>query len=186
MKWDSFVFFDLDGLAADFVGGALAIHGLHIPPADVQWDFMTQVGFSASDPKFWEPLANEKFWAGLQPLADGMALISGIESEMPVRRLGILSSGLVAGSCDGKRKWLAQHLPAFLGRINFCSVKEMCASSRHILVDDHDGNVDKFIAAGGRAVLVPRPWNNRRNETDAEGRFDVAKVMDEVLDAAGV
>lgn len=183
---ETFIFWDMDGVVADFVGGSLAVHGKHIPPAKVGWDFMTQVGFTAGDPVFWEPLSNVAFWSGLAPLEDGLSLIRSVESEISSERMGILSSGLCPGSCDGKRAWLRQHLAHYEKRAVFCTVKEMCAAPCKLLVDDHEVNIDKFIAAGGRGVLVPRPWNRRSGETDGRGRFNVSRLMDEILDRAGV
>lgn len=169
------IFFDMDGVLADFVGGALAAHGKTLDPAAVQWDFCSQIGFAGpGDPAFWSPLSNPEFWATLPPLPDGMELFRRAEAEFGAGRIGILSSGLCPGSCDGKRAWLKKHLPAYEKRAIFCTVKELVAAPCKVLVDDYEPNHDAFVAAGGRAVLAPRPWNRRRELTGEAGRFDPA------------
>lgn len=168
------VFFDMDGVLADFVGGALAAHGKSLPPAEVGWDFWAQVGLTAE--AFWAPLADPAFWAGLEPLADGLALLDATLSAVGPARVGLLSSGLCPGSCDGKRAWLRRHLPGLERRAVFCTEKALCAAPCKLLVDDHGANVDGFVGAGGRAVLVPRPWNDRRGECDPLGRFDPERL----------
>lgn len=174
------VFFDMDGVLADFVTGSLAAHGKNLHPAEVQWDFMAQVGFTGGgDPAFWRPLENPAFWAELAPLPDGMALFRAAE-RLFGDRVSILSSGLCPGSVDGKRAWLAKHLPGYEKKAVFATVKEQIAGPLKVLVDDHEPNVDRFREAGGPALLVPRPWNRRRAETCTAGRFDPAALAKEL------
>lgn len=177
------VLFDLDGVLVDFVRGTFAVHGKSLPPREVVWNYQSLLGFcGADDPAFWEPLSLPTFWSGLDPLSDGLALFRCVETALGHARLGLLSSGLCPGSCDGKRAWIGQHLPGYEPRAIFGTVKELLAAPCKLLVDDHDANVDAFRAAGGKAVLVPRPWNARRAETTGEGDFDVATVKAEILD----
>jgi 5'(3')-deoxyribonucleotidase len=176
------IFFDLDGVLADFVGGSLALHGKSIPPTDVQWDFMAQVGFSGGgDPAFWGPLSNPDFWAGLPILEDGRTLLIAAEALVGAENIGILSSGLCPGSCDGKRAWLDRHFPGYGKRAIFCTTKELVAAPGFVLVDDFDRNCEKFAAHGGKSVLVPRTWNARKGETDSAGRFNPEKLVLELL-----
>jgi 5'(3')-deoxyribonucleotidase len=181
----STIFFDMDGVLADFVGGSLRAHGKTLPHAECRWDFMCQVGFaSGGDPAFWSPLSNPDFWANLDPLPDGLALFARAVAAFGADRVGILSSGLCPGSCDGKREWLRRHLPGLDRRAVFCTEKHLCAAPCKVLVDDHDPNVAGFLAPptgrpGGRAVLVPRPWNRRADES-AGGRFDTDAIMTEL------
>ena len=37
--------------------------------------------------------------------------------------------------------------------------KHFCARPDALLIDDSDHNVEAFLAHGGQAILVPRPWN---------------------------
>lgn len=175
------VYFDLDGVLADFVGGAFRRHGREKPQGEIQWDFMTTMGFSGGgDMEFWKPLEDSVFWAGLEPLGDGMDLFARVEKMVGKERIAILSSGLCPGSCDGKRDWLKKHLPGYEKAAIFGTLKGLCASPRHVLVDDFDRNVDEF-SLHGRAVMVPRSWNRRRDHAcKLTNSFNVTQIFDEI------
>lgn len=180
------VFFDMDGVLADFVGATIRVHNLPLKHADCGWDFWTPHGLLSEE--FWAPLADYHFWANLEPLPDGMDLFRRVEATIGTDRIGLLSSGLCPGSCDGKRDWLKRHLPAYAKSAVFCTTKHLCAAPCKLLVDDHEPNVTGFIEHGGSAVLVPRPWNSRRGETCDRALFNVDAVLREVeqrLDASG-
>lgn len=179
MSRDVTVFFDMDGVLADFVGGTFRVHGKSIPIKDVVWDYPKDLGFplGSADPAFWAPLGNARFWENLEPLWDGMRLFQEVANEIGPARIGILSSGLCPGSCDGKRAWLAKHLPGYEKQAVFSHNKRLVGGPGKILIDDHDPNVDGFRAAGGRAVLIPRPWNSAAAESDELGNFGVESVF---------
>lgn len=152
------ILLDMDGVLADFVGGALKAHGierfnsLHWPP---QWDMATELGIS--DDEFWAPIhdGGAEFWRQLEPLPwaqelwDGCAALGSITiSTSPSRDYE---------SRKGKLDWLAQHFDANVG----CYFgRDKWLMARHgILIDDSDANVQRFCEKGGQAVLFPRPWN---------------------------
>ena len=171
------IYLDMDGVLADFVGGSLKIHGKELPPKEVRWNFMDQVGFNGGgDMRFWEPLSNPDFWANLDVLPDGQRLYEMLARNMGAENIGILSSGLCPGSCDGKRAWLKKHFPQLEKTALFGTVKHMAAAPCKILVDDHDPNVEGFRAARGHAILTPRPWNMLAEHTDANGHFDPERI----------
>ena len=171
-------FVDLDGVLVDFVGGALKLHNKPLPMDVVTWDFDQQVGLSAQE--FWSPLG-EEFWANLEWTAEGVALLVCLD-ELFRGRVALLSSPCATpGCCDGKRQWVRKHLgPDWLKRLMLSSAKHLFAAPGKVLIDDNNENVDAFVGAGGRAVLTPRPWNRRRHECETGGRFNVAKLLDEV------
>jgi hypothetical protein len=171
------IFFDLDGVLADFVGGALALHGKELPRDEVQWDFYSQIGFDGpSDPRFWGPMGHE-FWAGLSVLPDGLCLLRTAERLVGAENIAFLSSPCeTAGCADGKRAWVRRHFPDYARRLFLGSAKHLFAGPGKILVDDHDKNTGAFGGAGGLYVLVPRPWNVNRTECHPGGSFDVPQV----------
>lgn len=182
------VFFDLDGVLADFVSGAFAAHGKALPIEDVTWGFPEQLGFAGvNDPKFWEPLGHD-FWANLGRYEDGFTLLRAAEQLIGPDRIGLLSSPCdTAGCADGKRAWVAEHLPAYRRRLFLGSAKELFAGPGKVLVDDHDANCEAFAAAGGRVVTPPRPWNRRKAECRPGGGFGFSAVFEELqaaVDAA--
>lgn len=181
------VFFDLDGVLADFVRGAFRLHGRSVPMRDVRWGFPAQIGFKDEhDPAFWRPM-NRAYWSGLDRLPDGFALLSAVEHMLSPERIGLLTSAAGEDGCiDGKRDWVTRHLPGHLARLFTGSAKHLFAGPNKVLVDDNDSNVFKFGSAGGLTVLVPRPWNKRGDECDSEGGFDPDAIAEEVRDALQV
>lgn len=175
------VFFDLDGVLADFVRGSFRLHGRSVPICEVRWDFCSQIGFSgAADPAFWAPMGRE-FWRGLDVLEDGFSLLRHVELMLMRSQIAILTSGALTDGClDGKRDWVKQHLPEYFPRTFFGSAKELFAGPGKVLVDDNDANVSRFRAAGGLAVLIPRPWNARADECGSDGSFSGAALAEDL------
>lgn len=173
-------FLDMDGVCVDFMGGALAVHGRTLPPREIQYDFWHQLGMTAVD--FWAPM-NVGFWATLPWTHEGRAILAAVEDVFG-GRVQILTSAGHENARTGKREWVAREMRKYQKRVNMETKKHLWAHPHTVLVDDHQANVEAFRAAGGEAVLVPRPWNSRKEETDAEGRFDVSAVRDEILAAS--
>lgn len=175
------VFFDMDGVLADFTGGSLKVHGKSLPPRGIEWNFFSQVGIT--EPEFWKPLRNRKFWADLEPLPDGMELFRRVVDLIGDKEnVGILSNGACPTSCDGKRDWIRHHLPDFEENIVFAQSKGLCANSSDVLlIDDYEKNIGKFRARRGKAIIAPRSWNSRRDEIDDNGMFDPVEVFKQVV-----
>lgn len=175
------VFFDLDGVVADFVSAALAVHAAALPVEDVTWDFPTQIGFeSVDDAKFWAPLGFD-FWAGLALYPDGLCLLKAAESLVGPDCIALLTSPCDTPGCvQGKLAWVAKHLPDYRKRLFVGGEKELFAGPAKVLVDDNDTNVERFTRAGGYAVKPARPWNNRKPACLRGGAFDVPKTFEEL------
>lgn len=169
------IFFDVDGVIADFVGGVLKQHNREdIPRKDVRWGLEAQLGIAPAD--FWRPLGFE-FWANLPVLEDGWKLLQQAEWMLGVTNIGLLTSPCDTPGCiDGKRKWIRQFFPEYERRTFFGSAKHLFAGPTKILVDDNDDNCRKFMEAGGQTLLVPRPWNESRLSSNADGSFSLKTV----------
>lgn len=165
------VFFDLDGVLADFVAGALKAHGREdVSAASVTWGIEAQLRLEPA--AFWAPLGFD-FWANLTPYPDGLSLLSAAIGMVGGDNIGLLTSPCdTAGCVDGKRAWVSRHLPQFSRRLFVGSAKELFAGPTKVLVDDHDANIDKFNRAGGRTLQPPRPWN-RYGHNCRGAAFDV-------------
>jgi hypothetical protein len=172
---------DMDGVLADFVTGSFRLHGRSVNMKDVRWGFMEKMGFSGiDDPKFWAPMGRE-FWAGLTPTEEGDELLKGIEAIFGAHNVCLLSSPVDTDGCrDGKIDWVRKHLPQYEKRTFLGSAKHLFAAPSKVLVDDYDGNLDKWRLYGGNAVQVPRPWNSGHERTDQIGRFHVREVLAEL------
>lgn len=173
------IFFDIDGVLANFVAGALGLHGKSLPILDVRWDFLTQVGFDGvNDPAFWSPMGQE-FWANLATYSDGMDFLRYAEALVGKESVGLLTSPCDTEGCvEGKRAWVARHLPEYKRRLFVGAAKHLFAGPGKILIDDHDANADAFRAAGGEAYQPARPWNRFRPYCLPDGSFDTWAACD--------
>lgn len=170
------VYVDIDGVAADFVGAALAVHDaphmLDRWPGG-EWNIAQVLGMS--DRSFWAAIdqAGHPFWAGLA-LHD--ELMSALFWHLTMARTAtgdafdwyfLSQPSRDPGSASGKLAWMQE----LYGR-EFCNYflaggpKHLLARPGACLIDDSDANVDQFRAAGGEAVLVPRPWNSMHAHHD--------------------
>lgn len=150
------IMLDIDGVLADFIGGAARLH--RQDPASVRtWNFFAQWGLTVSD--FWAPLGYD-FWANLPLYPEAHEVVERCEKAVGAAKVCLLTSPCeTAGCLDGKRDWVRRHFPQFNQRCLIGSAKQFCASPTSLLVDDHDGNCKAFMLAGGSACLFPRLWN---------------------------
>lgn len=170
-------YLDLDGVLVDFVGGAFELHGKSIPPDQVRYDCWEQMDLTEAE--FFAPMGRE-FWANLKWTDEGPWLFRELEKIFHEEIVLVTAPCKTDGCRDGKTDWVRKHLPKYEDSLNICRAKHKLAAPSKLLVDDRQGNTDKFIARCGKAVLVPRPWNRLLGETDDKGRFDVRKVIEEV------
>lgn len=113
------------------------------------------------------------------PKGHRVALLAACEALVGRERIGLLTSPCdTAGCVDGKRAWVAKHLPEYRRRLFVGSAKELFAGPTKILVDDHEPNAIKFVRAGGHALVPPRPWNNGAACCVEGDRFNVPEVFD--------
>ena len=145
------IFLDVDGVLADFVGGVLRAFPLPHEPHNTPWDFIPD--------DVW-PRLDAAFWAGLDVLPDARALVELCQQRGELYLLTALPRTNRTEAVEGKLKWVGQHFPQLANRTILCvGGKASWATADAVLIDDHDGNVDAFRAAGGNAILVPRSWN---------------------------
>lgn len=161
---DRRILLDMDGVIADFVQGAADLW--HMPNqyregAVVPGTFLTTFWGMDQD-KFWRGIAKagDLFWQNLPRTPEAKAIVNLCCSRVGVENVAILTSPTRDPGCiEGKRAWMVQNFPELAGRMIFTTSKEFLACPQNILVDDQDNNFSRFIAAGGRAVMVPRMWN---------------------------
>jgi 5'(3')-deoxyribonucleotidase len=170
------VIFDMDGVLADFIGGLFRVldFRFEIYPYSLPkglWNFFEfmkkeygidtdkEIPRICSDSAFWENLSvlpGAKFFHDKINLLHDISFLSAPTGD-------ILLNG------EGKAKWLRKH--DFMGQNENKLIittpegkKGAFANPDTILLDDKDENVQDFLRGGGKAVLVPRPWNNRHWE----------------------
>ncbi len=159
------VLLDMDGVVADFTAGACMVHDKPDPylnPKNLgDYDIAAIMEIPTND--FWLPMGHE-FWANLPLTQEANGIVANLSSMFGLENICILSSpNLNHESLTGKLYWIEKHLPAFKRRYLLGPRKQFCAAANHILVDDHDHNVNGFKEAGGNAFLYGRPWNSKHN-----------------------
>lgn len=171
---------DMDGVLVDFVRGAFKEHGKEIPYGEMVWDF-DQIFFPGQPELFWEPMGFQ-FWSELPWMPNGKELFVALAKTYGYENITLTTSpSRTVGSIEGKIQWIRNHLPPEMHRrFNVTPVKEECASPNRILLDDSGPNCEKFLAEGGKVVLIPQPWNAKKNELDRSYNFDVQAVLAEV------
>ena len=164
-------FLDLDGVCADFLGGAAKWYGVTDKTIEKDWpdgewgnseiisDFFG-VGMS----EFWDGITNE-FWENLEWLPDGREIYELFKPLKPC----ILTSPATTGA-SGKQAWIKKNMPGLFadGRYIISPAKDYIAGRDRVLIDDCDLNIEKWAAEGGIGILVPRKWNSSyyvRNST---------------------
>jgi len=160
------IFLDMDGVLADFCGGAFAAFGRDPASVDLQTavDGCIDSFLAPSREEFWRVLSadwtSHAFWEELLPYPLAHELVETCLSVAPTCVL-TAPPGRFPGAAAGKMAWMKNHfpdLPYLIGRD-----KTFCACPGHLLIDDTDKQIGKFVAAGGAGLLWPQPWNSLRD-----------------------
>lgn len=163
------IFLDLDGVITDFVSSSMAFHDAWIPgeayyPAGFGWDVVGATNHvrgakgieQITAELFWDSLDYD-FWRELKPYSEAERFIEKLQGigDLYFATSPTLSSDCVAGKFD----WVKDNYPNMLRRTYIGAKKDVFAGPNTFLIDDRDKNVSEFNEAGGRGILVPRPWN---------------------------
>jgi 5'(3')-deoxyribonucleotidase len=156
------VYLDMDGVLVDFLGGLHKALGL---PFDIncypyelgKWDMLEDTGYPFS---IVNAMCTEDFWAGLKWMHDGLDILNVVLSYFSASDVYLLSSPMLSsGSWTGKFKWVKQNIPGFERRLIVTGApKSIFATPNSLLIDDRPTNIFNFEAAGGKTIIVPRPW----------------------------
>jgi 5'(3')-deoxyribonucleotidase len=155
------VFLDLDGCLVDFIGGACNLYGIDNPydlPENLgKWEMYNMIPMKEDE--FYRDMDYD-FWRQLHWTEDGKDILDALEEMFGKRNICILSSPCRTDGClQGKADWIRSEMPQYKRQFLLGNQKHFCAWDGASLVDDSDKNCDEFCAAGGEAILVPRPWN---------------------------
>lgn len=140
-------------------------------PEDLGWDIVSVVArlggkdFRQNKLDFWRTVP-ESSWADCDKSAEFSMIINAsamIVGKRNVRICTTLPSDNNPAASSGKSLWCEKHLPHWLqGQVitmqHGVSKGELAKPNR-LLVDDGDHNYVAWAEAGGRCILLPRPWN---------------------------
>lgn len=164
-----YIFLDMDGVLADFVGGAMQAHGLPDPYADKKnWGtFELEKCWGITVKDFWRGLDFRGFWSGLEKTPEADYIVKTACDIAGQENVCLLTSPSENPYCIPEKKaWVQKYFPHLQKQMLFGSAKRFLAGPDRILVDDYDVNVDNFKKANGHAILVPRLWNRRYTDID--------------------
>lgn len=158
-------FLDIDGVLNQYVSAACKLHDKPNPYETEpdnwlgRWDFFAAWGGMPAW-KFYHP-QNLAFWTNIPLADDAQQIVAEVEAKFGRDNVCLLTAPVLVDGClEGKAAWVRSRFPQHSKRLLIGSCKEFCASPDACLIDDSDDNVNKFRAAGGNAILVPRPWNS--------------------------
>ena len=147
------IYFDMDGVLADFDGGVTNLCGLRSlaqgehrskEEDDLMWEQIREVGhfYDRLDPM---PGTVELFNEIYDKYGDKCEILTGI----PKPKRGILTAG------DDKIAWAHRILSSTL-KVNIVyreEKKNLCTGKDSILIDDLRSNIDDWISCGGTGIF---------------------------------
>lgn len=121
-------------------------------------------------------------WENLEPMPDAFDILTLVEDYFGKKNVCILSNpmahpSVVADVMGAKHRCIKQHFPFYWNRFLFGPQKEFCANPNHVLIDDYDKNVDDFTKHGGKACLIPRPWNSASHKDTVDTLRDFLETL---------
>ena len=160
-------FLDMDGVLADYYAGICRAFGLDPWPFKCRlgdWNFFTGAPLNQTNETV-APLMGAGFYANLDLLPDARRIVERAEEVYSGDVYFLTAPWDTPGCFDGKLAWVKKHFPGYARRMLVGSPKEACAHPGAILFDDSPVNCEKFRTHGGEAFLIPRPWNEKWQES---------------------
>ncbi len=152
------IYFDMDGVLADFKRGVKELAGFRMSGAD------QDAVMKNEDDAMWEAVRGvDHFYDRLEPLPNGMKLFRFAQEKcpgnvevltgVPKPKRGILNAG------EDKISWvkriLGEDVPVHIvfkeEKKNFCKGKD------YVLIDDRQANIEEWVEAGGTGILYKEP-----------------------------
>ena len=153
------VFLDLDGVLVDFIRGVCEAFGRNDPSTN--WCFWEN--WEGVTTKDVDKKCDVFFWESLYWTHDGREIEQAVRHKFSEQNIYPLTTPMPnPGSGTGKLEWIKRCIPWAYNRTIISSPgapKSLLATHDTLLIDDKDENIAEFVAAGGRGILVPRPWN---------------------------
>lgn len=160
------IFWDMDGVFADFMGGVIDLIGRDHQAVYQNWppgEYSFENAFGISTERLWNLIyrGGVNWWSHLDCFEWHTELRSIIADSRGSHSI-LTSPGDCPFAYQGKRIWADRHLSGL--PLHLTSQKQLLAKPSTLLIDDNDRNCEQFIAAGGRAILFPQIWNSNHGE----------------------
>lgn len=156
-----YVYLDLDGVLVDWIGRVHEVLDLpysydtyKYPRGLWHWNH-----YGGPADKVIDSACIGSFWVGCKWMHDGKEILDAVQEITTPRLLTCPMPNPM--SAYGKVLWVKREIPRLLHHLIITPLdKSFVAAPNALLIDDNDRNVNSFRDAGGRAILVPRPWNS--------------------------
>ncbi len=168
------LFLDVDGVLSDFTTGAHKKLGIDLYYSNWPYkrgpdgsDWQNELGMSFDD---LSAICDFDFWANLPWHSDGRAILDVVLGHFDTSDITLLTTPMPhVMSASGKMAWIEKNLPDFKRQTIVCSEKKhvFAGVPGAVLLDDSQRNFNYWRNHWGRAVLVPRWWNNLWAEQEA-------------------
>lgn len=170
------VYLDMDGVLSDFQTQACEWHGWN-PKAKINnvWNFYESHGLTSQE--FWRPLDNYNFWRTLKEYRWAAVLVKALRNgnhEIVFCTTPLHSSAAFRAKVDWlrSRDWYRRE------EIILMQHKERLANNNVVLIDDYNVNCERFLKAGGWAILFTQPWNGSKRPDARTVKKVLARVND--------
>ncbi len=187
------IYLDMDGVLADFVGGAVNAHGYLFMKnqlintrtgEEVNWEagnynINEVLGMSIKD--FWTPLNEDGFWLRLGHYPWAEKLIAYAQNLVGIDNVWIASSPSLSARCAKEKiMWMRQHFPCIpIQNIIITRNKWIYSEEDSVLVDDSDEVLGKWQEQDGRGILFPQWWNSAYKYIDKRWEIVTEKLNPE-------
>jgi hypothetical protein len=166
----------MDGVMNQFSSYALKYVGaldymldyLEYPSECQTWDLVRSANWlrkadipEFSSTKFWDAL-DQTFWETIPAENYLWLMVDYLSRQVGEKNVCVASTPTLGPeSLSGKLVWVKKNLPSYMHRqYMFGRDKFLLARPDTLLIDDNQDNCINFERAGGKSILVPRPWNN--------------------------
>lgn len=168
------VFIDMDGVLCDYntaIHELFGVSNVYDNPENLGTFSLAsilekQCGISKA--QFYKSRGPE-FYARLRWTKEGPEILRLLEAKFGKKNCRILSApGFNPCDYSGKAEWVINNMPDYMYQKRFIlnSDKSVEAGEGRLLIDDKDSNISGFCVAGGKGILVARPWNAKYGFSD--------------------
>lgn len=202
------IFLDCDGVLFDFTNAALRAHGVTEEQRDSfpRGEYSLGKLLGISEALFWVPLDGPEFWDVVPAYLGAVRFVAELHTMLRNRekRTGwtckinfcTMSSLDLPAFTNARFRALTtlmRDVNSFDPRIcphrfplyiAMHGTKGIYGGAGRLLVDDYPKNCMDFERAGGKAILVPMPWNTKSKKASYDGP-DYGKLLRKIKKEIG-
>lgn len=156
------VFLDMDGVITNFNKAVCEKFDLPYPPQ--VYHFFPKIRPRVND------FCDRLFWQNLEWMDDGHDILRVITNIFEPEKIYLLTKMMPnTETASGKMMWIKNNLSFCSNHVILMTLevsKSLLARSDTLLIEDCDKYVDEFREAGGKGILINRPWNAGHKRAD--------------------